>query len=164
MPTLFGGSLTPRLDLMMQLDTKTLVPNAVLNTYGVAQLLKSPRVDGGIVPLLIRARGVGLFVGNITARITPTWSDGSVGAGVLWTPIANLDDYFIADLLMQPFNGVPANPPAAFATSSLCSDFSLTLAAFFKQGVSLTQLAFDCASDQNAETGTVEVIYRGLYT
>lgn len=164
MPQIFGGSLSPRLDLMMQLDTKTVVPNAVLNTYGVAQLLKSPRIDGGIVPLLIRARGVGLFVGNVTLRITPTWSDGSVGVGVLWTPFAAADDHFTADMLVVPFNGAPHVGAPGIDDISMSTDFTLTLAALWKQGVSLQQLAFDCASDQNAETATIEVIYRGLYT
>lgn len=151
-------------ELRMQLATVgPVLPSAVLNTYGVAVNLTSPRANGGIVPLAIRAECT-LALNNVQMRIRPTWSDGTTSAGIIWVGLGGADVVFQAGLLVVPPNAVPQVPPLQLSNDDFCWDNSLDLTAFWKNGVTLQQLAFDCQSAQNADTATITVTYWGLYT
>lgn len=151
-------------ELRMQLATVgPVLPSAVLNTYGAALNLTSPRAGGGIVPLMIRA-SVANPLNIITLRIRPTWSDGTTGAGVLWGQFANPGELLQAGLMVESFNGISAPAPGPAAAVAGCYDSTLDLSAFWKAGMTLKELAFDCKSAQNADTASITVTYWGLYT
>jgi hypothetical protein len=168
MPKIIGGSFQSEaiedVELKMQLATVTpILPSAVAATFGTALNLGSPRLNGGMVPLALRAV-CSLALSNTTLRILPTFSDGSIGTGLSWTPFTAALVVRQSIILVNNLGSIPEVNPAASEAAAMFINTVTDLSGLFAHGLWLRSLAFDCRTVGAADTASITVTYWGLYT
>jgi hypothetical protein len=168
MPKIIGGTFESEQEEPVNLlfqgqQIAGLVPDAALGVYGPSQILKSPRANGTMVPLWMLAQCLAPLA-NLTLRIRPTYTDGTVGAGLLWTPFTAAFQYFEAGFWGNSLGSIPEATPAA--TEAVEHNFAAEQALLGLVGwmLGIVQLEFDCQSSGNNDTANFLVSYVGIYT
>ena len=166
MPNIFGGGISQPGSVNLQMQVATvgpITPSAVISTYGAFVNLGSPRSGGGMIPLAIKAVSTG-SANNDTLNIVPTWSDGSVGAGLVWTPFTVALLYMQSGILVANKGSIPEADPAASEEADMFIDTPVDLTLLFKQGLYLTNLGFRAKSSGALDAAVFTVTYWGLYS
>ena len=166
MPNIFGGGVAQpvAINLLMQVATVgPITPSATLGVYGTAATLGNPRGSGGIIPLAIKAVNAG-GANAETLNIVPTWSDGSTSTGLLWTPFTAALVVMQAGILIANLGSIPEVDPGASQEADMYIDAPVSLEQLFKQGLSLTSLAFKMKSAGALDAGAITITYWGIYT
>lgn len=158
----FGSAPTPNL-AMQNATVGPVTPSAVINTYGAAVTLNSPRPGGGMIPLALQAVCAAALA-NITLQATATFSDGSQNTDLIWTPFTGALTVMAAGILVSNNGSKPEADPAASEASAFFLDTPVDLTLLFSNGLYLTQLAFACKSSGALDTASFIINYWGLYT